>query len=123
MKREDWTIGEEGIRPAGPQDACLYCGGGLGEQHDPKCVIRSRTVVVEAVFRLVVNVPEAWPANHIEKHLGGRLLNCADNLLVDLERLSARAGCLCDFTEVRFVREASEDDEQTWGIFVEDNKS
>ena len=117
MKRPIWSVGNHGIRPAGSPTACFYCGAGIAEQHKPDCVIRSRTVVVKMEIDLVVTVPESWTPEDIEFHRHESSW-CASSIINDLENLANRKDCLCQFTEFKFVREATEEDEEKQGVFV-----
>lgn len=113
MKREDWTVGAEGVRPAGQPDRCFYCREKVGSQHAPGCVIRSRTVVVRTIIEHVMTVPEDWEISTIEFTDGSW---CADNFAEDLadivERLDKVGKCLCGSLTREYVREATAADEE-----------
>lgn len=117
MKRDNWIVGEYSIRPAGDPDKCFYCGVHKGGTHKPECVIRNRTVVLKMTIDLVVEVPEDWDKQTIEfnKNQGTW---CASNILSELERLDGHAGCLCPFMEFEYIREATQDDEELYGVYV-----
>lgn len=115
MKRSThWLVADHGIRPAGKPDRCFYCDAPLGRDHSDGCVIRSRTVVVRFHVDLVVDVPEDWDAEMINFRYNESSW-CADNLAEDLSatvnRLDDKGGCLCQFVEAEFVREATDEDE------------
>lgn len=119
MKRPEWLVFAEGIRPAGQPDKCFYCGSAIGDQHGEKCVIRSRTVLVKAEIEMLITVPEFWEESTVEfsRNEGSW---CADNLLSELEDQAERMGCLCNSVRFSFVREATETDEEFFGLRVED---
>ena len=103
---------KHGPRPAGKPDRCFYCGRLVGEEHKEDCVMRSRTVVLQAVITYVDTVPENWTAEDIFNHrnLGSW---CANNLIDDLDRIQ---GCLCGSVEITYIKEASVEEEQEWGF-------
>lgn len=119
MKRDNWTVGEYSVRPAGKQDRCFYCGKLLGEQHDETCVIRGKTVVVDFTIRTVLDVPESWDEEQINFYYNDGSW-CADNLLNKLEYRSDNVRCLCDITNAEYVKDATDKDEVDYGLtFVE----
>jgi hypothetical protein len=122
VKREDWTVGEEGVRPAGKPDECFYCHSKVGDQHAAECVIRKRTVVVEMTIKYVIDVPEAWDESNIEFHRNESSW-CANNARQELLELfdyvdKAGGSCLCDRVQYKYVREATENDEKDCGVLV-----
>lgn len=117
MKRTNWSVGDEGIRPAGDPDKCLYCSEPKEGEHKSQCVVRQRTVVVKMTVEYTISVPEFWDKEQLEFHRNqGRW--CSDNVYSELERLSEHAGCLCDFTHFEYVREATVEDETRSNVFV-----
>lgn len=123
MKREDWTVTESSARPAGRPDMCFYCGGKMGEQHKPDCVIRTRTAVVDFTIRLVLPEVESWNADGIESHYNESSW-CSDNLLDRIYAYQERTGnCICFITKAKYVREATEDDEEMYKLSVNDEES
>ena len=123
MRRENWEVRNFAIRPAGPSDKCFYCRKELDEQHKLDCVIRTRTVVVRATIEYVVNVPEFWTPEDIERHRNESSW-CALNGVNELDELHDRTGtCFCGRTHYQYVREATEQDEELDQLFVEDVKS
>lgn len=122
MKRNNWIVTEKSVRPAGRPDECFYCNQKIGSEHKKDCVIRSKTVVVDFTIRTVMAVPEFWDEEFINFRLNERSW-CVDNILPILEKKSEHS-CLCMHTESKFIREATEDDEEDWGItFVKDLES
>ena len=119
MKRENWPVGDFGVRPAGPPDECIYCGAKVGTPHSIICVIRERSVVVRATIEYTVLVPEYWEASNIEFHRNESSW-CVNNMLDELDALP---DCLCGRVEFEYVREASPDDETRDGVFVENSES
>ena len=85
---------DDGIRPAGAQDECLYCGCKVGEFHKRDCVIVNKTVKVRYSFEIEIEQPHYWDKERIEDyHNNGSW--CADNAIDELERDSVKNGCLC----------------------------
>jgi len=117
MKRTNWPVEHDGIRPAGKPDECFYCHEKLGGTHKPDCVIRQRTVVVRMTVDYVIDVPEHWTEDNIQFHRNEGSW-CSDNALSELEQLSGRAGCLCSFMEFSYLREGTEKDEEKNQFFV-----
>ena len=113
-----WPVVSDDIRPAGSPDACCYCKVRLGQQHKPGCVIRQRTVVVDVTIRLVRRVPEAFSSDEIEYGMNHARW-CANSILYELDSLAEHADCLCDFFTGCYVREATAEDEETFGVWVE----
>ncbi len=112
MKRDNWIVGNYSVRPAGEPDRCFYCGELLGKIHKEDCVIRSKTVVVEFKIEVVVEVPEFWDSNDVDYRFNESSW-CCDNLI---EMIRREDGCLCSHVEANYLREASEDDEDFWGL-------
>lgn len=59
---------DDGIRPAGPPDACLYCRQKVGQRHQLTCVIWTRPVELLLTIGLIQQVPHHWT----ELGYGGR---------------------------------------------------
>ncbi len=119
MLRNDWSAAAHSERPAGRKGECFYCGALLGDQHRDKCVIRSRTVVVRTVVEHVIDVPEEWDKSIIEFTEGS---SCSDNIIDGLaslkERLDKNGSCTCGLISRKFLREATEGDEDESALFV-----
>lgn len=87
----------------------------IGEQHKEECVIRSRTVVVDFIFRTVLSVPEFWDEEQIRFHYNDGSW-CADNILSELADRSEKVGCNCSICEAKFIRDADENDEEEYSM-------
>jgi len=74
---------DDGIRPAGPPDACFYCQQKVGQSHKRDCVVVSKKVWVRYSFDVEIEVPHAWTPEQIEFHRGESSW-CASNALVEL---------------------------------------
>jgi hypothetical protein len=126
VNRDSWTVGQDAIRPAGPPDACCYCGAAYGDEHKAGCVMRQRTVVCEVTIKVVRTVPENWDQEMIEFHMNESSW-CFNNIVGELEEAIKRAedGCclLCSLATGRYLGEATADDEDAFQLFVADIKS
>ena len=114
MKRKNWTVGEYSVRPAGKTDECYYCGAKVGEQHKLNCVIRKKTIVTRLTIDFVDNVPENWDKEVIDFHYNNSSW-CASNILNRLEERN-NFRCLCDVASFEYLRDATEEDEEKWGV-------
>ena len=114
MTRKNWTVGEYSVRPAGKTDECYYCGAKVGEQHKPNCVIREKTIVTRLTIDFVDDVPENWDKEVIDFHYNNSSW-CASNILNRLEERN-NFRCLCDVASFEYLRDATEEDEEKWGV-------
>ena len=114
MTRKDWTVGEYSVRPSGNPDECYYCGAKVGEQHKPNCVIRKKTIVTRMTIDFVDSVPENWDKDVIDFHYNDSSW-CASNILNRIEERS-NFRCLCDVASFEYLRDATEEDEEKWGV-------
>lgn len=108
---------DNGPRPAGPANQCFYCTRKIGQEHAADCPLRVRTVVVDISLRIGMQVPETWTESNIQSFFNGG--NCINNQVTELENSFLAAGkkCLCEaFSGVRFVREATAEDEELYQI-------
>ncbi len=122
MKRLNWAVGPYGVRPAGKSDQCFYCSAKVGTQHTEGCVIRHQTVVIRATFELVVDVPEDWDGEHVEYLFNEKM--CPSDVARRLsEVLQAENHGVLDSIEVKYVREATAEDEEDCGVKVLDLKT
>ena len=84
-------------------------------------MIRKRTVVVRVTLEMVVTKPESWDDDAIEFHYN-ESSSCKNNLVTDINALRDRLGehgCLCSLGHVEFVREATEEDEDTQRVWAQ----
>lgn len=125
MLRGNWLVGDYGIRPAGKPDECFYCGAKIATEHRMECVIRDKTVVVKVEMELVVKVPEDWDQNNIEFKYNDSS-SCQDNIIQEInsmvERMNNDASCSCGLINVKYLREATEEDESRQKMFIRDSK-
>lgn len=121
MRKNDWPVTEDDVPPAGKPGECFWCKAKIGLEHNPECVRRDRTIVVEVCIKLIKRVPESWEIQQIENHYSGRIRNCAGNITVDIDNLQKHLGfCLCDVAEVKYIREATEEDEEFYGVSLDE---
>ena len=105
---------DNGPRPAGKPGECFYCNQPLGSEHRKDCVSRRRTIVVRYSIEVTICVPEIWDEATINFHRNDSPW-CADNVITELQR-SPENRRLCDVTKAEFVREATREDEERFGI-------
>lgn len=122
MKKNSWLVVQEDIVPADPPDKCVYCGQPIGVEHRADCVCRERTVVVELRAQFIQKIPECW-----DKEMFYFAQNesrwCLNNALYELDDLAEYAGCLCPFGEISYIREATEEDEETFGVSLKSKRA
>lgn len=116
---------ENGVRPAGKQDECFYCQEKIGGYHKEDCVMRSKTVVVDYTFRMVLTFPISFDKDMIEFNRNDATW-CADNALNELiksqkylakqENCIYKCMCRADKFKAKFIREATEKDEEIYGV-------
>ena len=121
MKRDNWEVKEEGIRSEVPNQ-CFYCKQLKGSQHLGECVVRKQTVIVKVSIEMLITDPEYWDKDMVEFHKN-RGSWCANNIIPQIEAQAEKMGCLCPTFHTEFIREATEDDEEQFGITVMDCKS
>lgn len=109
---------DDGIRPAGPPDACFYCGRGVGEPHRDSCVciVRETTYGIfhlgSEIGRWTTGEPADWDIELCE-FARNQAAWCKNNLL-ESPGLDARAlaslpaivknmECCCDILDLRVV--------------------
>lgn len=115
--------GNRTVHPADEREArrdgtCFYCREPIGGTHKANCIIPQRTVVVDFTIRLVTSEPEGSSKEDIEFHYNDASW-CAGNVLAWLRRLfpdDDHGRCPCACTEAVFVREATAEDEEGYGI-------
>jgi hypothetical protein len=126
MRRDDWPVGQHGIGELAPPEnnVCRYCRQPRGEQHKEDCVIRGRTVVVRLTVEYVRQVPEDWDEEMINFHFNEGT-HCIDNEILYLrhqthvfEHEEGGSGCYCSHSHGKYVREATEWDEQMHHTFI-----
>ncbi|MFA5037997.1 MAG: hypothetical protein WC479_12575 [Candidatus Izemoplasmatales bacterium] len=119
MKRDSWIVTEKDERPAGDKGECFYCKTPLGGEHKADCPIRVRTIVASVTITFVDEVPENYTAHSIEFRYNDSSW-CAGNILDTIQALADKYdGCLCGHTEFSYIREATKEDEDDYGIEVE----
>lgn len=103
---------ENGPRPAGKPDECFYCNKKLGQEHTSDCVCRTRTVLLRYTFDVVEAFPATWTPEEIESSRNESTW-CASSAIETLQRIP---GCLCSHFKGQYIREATVNDEEAWGI-------
>jgi hypothetical protein len=117
-------VDDDGVRPVGRQDECLYCHAPKGE-HKADCVVPQRTVVVEMKIRYVTEMPASWTKDEIEFKLN-ESSSCADNevrvVCASAEAAPENYCNTCRRTEFRFVGEATAEDMEEMGYNAAKNR-
>lgn len=87
---------DDGIRPAGPDDACFYCRSRVGELHDKDCVAWLRRVKVRYTFEIETDMPTGWDEEEIAFHWHGSSW-CSTNALDEIREYieEEHNGCAC----------------------------
>jgi len=57
---------------ASHRDRCCCCGKAIHAEHDPTCVYRRRTIVVDLKLRTVIEVPQSWTDGQIADWVDAR---------------------------------------------------
>lgn len=119
MRRDSFLVTDDGSTPEKPLERCLYCAAAVGSEHEPRCAMRRRTVVLRAEVDYVCEIPEHWTAGDTDAFYNSGTW-CADNLPADFKKHVGSELCLCDSTTIRFLREADADDELASAVRVAD---
>lgn len=100
---------DDGIRPAGDPDACLYCKSKVGEPHGVNCVAVHRKVKVRYTFEVEVEEPAGWDEDQIVSHKTESSW-CANNALAELKEWIDKnpERCLCDGFDMEVVEMGKE---------------
>lgn len=95
---------ENGVRPAGPPDACFYCKALLGGEHKPECVCILKMVTIRMTVEYPVKVPASWTKENIEFHRNEGTW-CSDNALAELDALFGEddQDCMCGVSRFELV--------------------
>lgn len=98
---------DTGVRPAGKPGQCFYCQMPAGK-HKDDCPCVSKTVVLRMKIDIeyVAAVPRFWD-EQIIRSARNEGSWCSGN---DLEKLVEKLDCLCDFTKIDFLRDATQAD-------------
>lgn len=102
---ESWplvAVNDDGIRPAGRPDECLYCKQRVGEPHLRECVVVTKRVRLRYIIEVDVDEVHAWTPREIEFHRGQSSW-CANNALDEIQAQADREGCLCPRFRCEFV--------------------
>ena len=105
---------DDGVRPGGRPDRCIYCKTPVGKDHKPDCVVVKRTVVLRMSVEMIVTVPQHWDEERINFHFG-ESSHCLGNEIQQLynEDRAVKGQCsTCHRAECNFVREATKDDHE-----------
>lgn len=110
MIKHFWPVIQADERHGCRDSRCCYCGERLGAEHQPKCSVRQRTVMVELdqEIELIAWFPEAWPLPLVDEYCKGRIHLDLTFLFPDLGEQQAASQCML----VTNIREATDEDEE-----------
>lgn len=94
---------DDGIRPAGNPDECLYCRQKIGQPHGSECVCVTKRVKLRYTIEIETDLPHSWDKDMIEFHRNESSW-CTDNLIDELQEYVDEGQCLCLSSECEFVR-------------------
>lgn len=118
MNQKSHIVKNADVRPARPDGTCFYCSIPLGEEHKIGCVCRRKSVLVEYKIQLVKYYPEDWEEDNINSHLQDSSW-CASNAVDELVKINEEKGCMCNQFFGMYIREATQEDEKTFGVVNE----
>jgi hypothetical protein len=94
---------DDGIRPAGAPDECLYCKQKVGTPHLADCVVVYKKVRLRLIVEVEVDQPHHWTPEKIESFI--ELHGCAgDDDLANGERTGCEFIAVVDPTPHIVVR-------------------
>lgn len=102
---------------------CLYCRQ-MVPNHSVECVVPKRTVVVELTTHLVITMPRCFDEETINFSMNGSSA-CKSRYIEQLERETNQAEGICNIcsrTEMKYLREATEEDHETLAFMGEEQK-
>lgn len=81
---------DDGIRPAGPGNACFYCRRKIGERHSTTCVMWVRAVKIRAILEFDIDEPVSFTKNDIEARFNEGSF-CASTILEWMEAMAGES--------------------------------
>jgi hypothetical protein len=115
-------VRDDGIRPAGPSDACFYCKRRVGEEHGRDCAVVNQRVLLRVrvgphAGTFEDEAPFCWDRAMVESYWNDSSM-CASNVLgmrvqwegdadeawAACRRLDQEKGCLCHDAIFELVR-------------------
>lgn len=105
----------------GYPDSCAYCYNSPGEPHKPDCHVPQKTVVVELTVRMVIDMPRVWDADMINFSMNDSSACTSryfDQLFVESNQ-SPNLCTTCHRTEMTYLRDATENDHETFHYIPE----
>lgn len=102
----DWPmvlLNDNGIRPAGPADACFYCNQKVGQLHLLDCVSIRKRVKVRYTVEVEIDMPHSAGKAEIEYNRNdGRW--CGNNVIDDItEHIDSTGYCLCNNVKCEYL--------------------
>lgn len=94
---------DDGIRPAGKTDECIFCRQKVGSEHLADCVCVTKRVKLRVTIEYEVDVPHHWDKNLIEFQRNDGSW-CVDNMLEELAEIAEAEGCLCGRVNFKFLQ-------------------
>lgn len=102
----NWPIvaeNDDGIRPNGSPDQCIYCQQKIGQPHRRDCVTISKIARVRYAFEIEVEIPHRWGKEEFEFHRNESSW-CADNAFDDIEGHMGD-DCTCECFRAEFIED------------------
>jgi hypothetical protein len=109
-EESDWPLVDpfdDGIRPAGAPDACLYCWQKVGQPHRRDCVVVKKRVRFRLTVELDLDVPHHWSADQIVKETSPWEFLAADDPLGEADSYGSEYIGVVDETPRRELRGAN----------------
>ena len=122
LPNEAWIITSAHVNSSfqGKETRCIWCKSVLGDIHEPSCVVRQRSVIVKIEIEMERMVPEDCTSEMVEFLMNGSSW-CASNIIHELQAMFGTSErCLCNYFNGTYLREATKEDERTYGRRVED---
>jgi hypothetical protein len=98
---------DDGIRPAGKPDECLYCKRKVGQPHKHDCVIVTKLVRVRYIVELDIEVPHYYTQHDVEFARNDSSW-CANNAIDELAAAFRGDGkeCMCNSCRCEYLGES-----------------
>ena len=90
---------DDGIRPAGKPNECLYCKQKVGSRHLATCACVTKRIKARYTYEIELEIPYSWSAEDFEFHRNDSSW-CSDNSIRELENFAKHLeesgmSCMC----------------------------